>query len=189
MRLPLTKVYRAFPEFDGVGTEQCERLVRRVRANGHWLLLLTPIGAIVAAVAWIAGLLALVGAFERQPAGRFLADPSTVLVVGIVGATLFGAVGFLLVRDYALLLAMRREIQQIRCRKCKQSMLGLPIHTNTIGKPTPGDAWVRCPECGSKWNLLAIGLTPRDLIPYEQREVDERVAQPGGDWFGKADRL
>lgn len=189
MRLPLTKVYRAFAEFDGVSTEQCERLLRRVRANGHWLMLLTPLGAMVAATGWIIGLLAVVGSLERQPAGWLLDDPSAVLAVGIIGATLFGAVGFLLVRDYALLLAMRREVRLVRCRKCKQSMLGLPVQTNSIGKHTPGDAWVRCPECGTRWDLLAIGLTPRDLIPFEQREVDDRVAQPGGDWFGKANRL
>lgn len=189
MRLPLTKVYRAFPEFDGVSTEQCERLLRRVSANGHWLMVMTPLGAMVAAMVWIAGLLAVVGSFQRQPAGRFMADPNAVLVVGIVGATLCGALGFLFVRDHALLLAMRREVRMVRCRKCKQSLLGLPIRTNSIGQHTPGDASVRCPECGTKWDLMAIGLTPRDLIPFEQREVDERMGTKGGDWFGRADRL
>ena len=61
---------------------------------------------------------------------------------------------------------IRREMKGPVCPKCKSSLIGLRVETRgTI--PDPAQNRVRCPECGSNWRMLDIGLTPRDLAPPE----------------------
>jgi hypothetical protein len=54
--------------------------------------------------------------------------------------------------------------------------VGLPIRV--VGDDgDPSKRYVRCPECGRTHNLLEHGITPRDLVPFEQRIARADLAQ------------
>ncbi len=188
MRIPFTRPYRAFEEFDGVSTEECERHLRRVVGSIGWLPC-AMLGTGVLGGALAIAILAFV--YETSPRWRQQIIDSessqTVALVVAVAFVLFAlSLSMLLTRDYAIYRGIHREIHRARCPKCRQSLLGVPVRApHSAGKPTPGDAWVRCPECGKRYNLMEIGLTPRDLIPFEFREASPDIATKRGEWFGK----
>jgi len=175
MRLPFTKVYRAFSEFDSLSDEECERYVRHVRSQRRWQYELLPlITTLVLMLVWPVGWVVLTDEFpgQRLPIpdshdGRvILLGATTVLFPALVGLTL---------RDFALWWGVRDEVNRARCPKCLQSLLGVPVQEIGLG----GDLakrFIRCPECGRKYMLLDIGITPRDLIPFEQRAVSPDFA-------------
>lgn len=176
MRIPLTKAYRAFEEFDRLPDEECERYMRGVAADGPWQVSLLPtIGLAMAIVGWP---LAVYFGWSWVPRGiRELADfrlESGILfgsIMGVVSWVFVSAAVYWLLRDWGLWYALREQIARVRCPKCKYSLLGIPITHRNLGLPVPGDAWIRCPECGKRQNLLEVGITPRDLIPMEERVV------------------
>lgn len=180
MRLARVKVWRAFRELDPIPDEECLRYIRRVRIMmPTWRRLLPVPAGILGAAAWIA----LCWSIERSvPVLGWIHDRSYyVAAVGasvwIGGAVLAAGLAGLAVRDGLLLLALREEIHRARCPKCKQSFAGLPIRYQSLNPQQPGDARVRCPECGREWVLLDIGLTVRDLVPFEQRAMPSDVAK------------
>jgi hypothetical protein len=107
-----------------------------------------------------------------------------------VAVVLTGLLAGLLARDVVLLHLLRREVHKARCPGCRQSLMGLPITFRSLGPPEPGDAKVRCPECGRQWVLFDIGLTPQDLVPWEMRGVPKdygKVRRAGARaWHGRA---
>jgi hypothetical protein len=177
MRVPGVKVWRAFHELDHLTDGECISVCRRVIAEMEpWR----------GRVPWVAGAVAtllaaaVVGTILHK-AGALTLDleriaPWALVVIVIILATAFAA-GFVAVRDANLYLLIRRDIQRVRCRKCQQSLVGLKVIETALYPGTPGDARVRCPECGKLWTLLELGLTPRDLIPYEERVADQHVGK------------
>jgi len=190
MRLPFVKVYRAFPELDYLPDAECERVVRLARAKkstwlegAPWLLTLLSLIAWPLAWAWV------VAEFGAARVGRFIPLPSeddSAYILLVVTAILFAAVIRFIARDLLLYYALRDEIDLARCPKCKQSLLGVRIHYVGLDIGTPGMSFVRCPECGRHHNLLDLGLTPRDLIPYELREMRPDVGQIRYPGFSRA---
>ena len=190
MRIPFSKHYRAFPEFDNLPDEECRRHMRAVVANFSELMRLLPLGVgITVAAGWALGVLAgdqFLGIGRYLPLFepvKFSTAPGTVgitlhamiwLVVTSVG---LGGMTGLLLRDWLLWRALGREVHRTRCRRCGYSLLGVPLMDRGQGHREPGDFHVRCPECGKRWVLLEVGLTPRDLIPYEERLVREDVGE------------
>ncbi len=172
MRIPLTKPYRAFEEFDQLPDEECERFMRGVAAQGPWQVTLLPtFGLVIAAVGWP---LSIALGWDRLPKGiHDMAAYSVELaaVVGVVSWVGISTAAYALLRDWGLWYCLREQIARVRCPKCKYSLLGIPIKHRGLGQPVPGEAWIRCPECGKRQNLLEIGVTPRDLIPMEERVV------------------
>jgi hypothetical protein len=171
MRLPFTKVYRAFPEFDSLPDEECERYVRHVRVHQRLQFQLIPvITTVVLAIAWPIVWAEL--SYEHQ-LDRYIPLPDSydgrVLLLGVT-SILVPALAGLLLRDMALWLGVRDEVNRARCPKCRQSLLGVPVQEVGLGGD-PAKRFIRCPECGRKFMLLDIGITPRDLIPFEQRAV------------------
>ncbi len=188
MRIPFTKAYRAFEEFDGVSTEQCERHLRRVAGSMSWLPLVMMAAGVLAGGAAVGVLVFLYHTSPgwRAPIEQDESAQTLALVVAVAFVVFVAAIGALLVRDYAIYRGIHREIHKARCPKCKQSLLGVPVRApHSAGLPTPGDAWVRCPECGKRHDLMQIGLTPRDLIPLEFREASPDLATKRGSWFGR----
>jgi len=171
MRLPFTKVYRAFAEFDSLSDEECERYVRHVRAQQRWQYQVLPVlTAIVLVLVWPVAWTQLSRQFtlsdwiplpNSQDARVVLLGVTTVLVPALAG---------LVLRDLALWWGVRDEVNRARCPKCHQSLLGVPVQEIGLGGD-PAKRFIRCPECGRKYMLLDIGITPRDLIPFEQRAV------------------
>lgn len=179
MRLPLTKIYRAFPELAHLSDGECEQVVRRVRLGRR-----TPVLAYgAAAVAGVGVWLGLLWELLRR-SGIGIPDLDTqferlsvVSAIAVGGSAAAAGLAVLLARDLLLWRAVRAYIHRARCPKCRQSLLGLPVQQRSIGPPLPGEAWVRCTECGRKVVLMDVGLTPLDLVPWEQREVPPDFAR------------
>lgn len=177
LRLPFTKVYRAFPEFDGLSDEECRRYVRHVRVHQRWQYQLIPLLAGLALlIVWPVG---WVVAERNLPLRQWvpvpLSDDLRILLLGVT-SILVPAMTMLLLRDLALWWGVRDEVNRARCPKCRQSLLGVPVQEVGVGGD-PAKRFIRCPECGKKYMLLDIGITPRDLIPFEQRAVAPDFAQ------------
>jgi hypothetical protein len=178
MRLPFTKVYRGFPEFDALPDEDCERYVRSVRATRPGLVNTVPLAtALTLLVLWPAAWCGLWTWDEDLVLAWVPLPPSDDMrVVLLAGTTLLVPVlSALLLRDAALWWGVRQEVNRARCPKCRQSLLGVPVQEVGVGGD-PAKRFIRCPECGRRYMLLEIGITPRDLVPFEQRAVSPGFA-------------
>ncbi|MCC6660402.1 MAG: hypothetical protein IT437_05905 [Phycisphaerales bacterium] len=155
MRLPYSKVYRAFPELDRFDDGQCRLFVRqatagslRRRAAGAGLQLLA---AVCGVFAWL--LIVGVG----QSLLRLLRDGAVRDVLTIVlaaGLVFVPSIAALITRDAWLRRSVRARLVSARCPGCEYSLLGLPV---VLGVAV-------CPECGQELDLERMGLTPKDLI-------------------------
>jgi DNA-directed RNA polymerase subunit RPC12/RpoP len=94
---------------------------------------------------------------------------------GIAAVVAF-IVAKLLVRDFLIYLGVRAEINRVRCPHCRHSLQGLRIDEVGTGLD-PTMRFVRCVECGRRHRLIDLGLTPMDLVPFEQRIVPENFAR------------
>ncbi len=151
MRLPLSKVYRAFPELDRFSDEQCRAWQQL--ANDYWPW--KRIGALLLAVAMFpvmwAGLMTLVTLLGNWSGFRPLNDlpaPFGLMVVLLfVALPIFAAaLVSLSIRDWWTRRCLRRFIDDRIC-SCGYSLLGLPH------EPFEDRARVHCPECGT-WHKI-----------------------------------
>lgn len=190
MRLPFFKVYRAFHELDYLPDAECQRVVRLARTKrSAWLEGAPWLLALLSVLAWPLAWVWVVQEFGLARVGRFVPIPTEEEVAFILLAittVLFAAFVRFVARDLLLWHALRDEIDQARCPKCKQSLLGVRIQYVGLDVGIPGKSFVRCPECGRNHNLLELGLTPRDLIPYELREMRPDVGQIRYPGFSRA---
>ncbi len=177
MRIPGTKVYRAFPEFDRFTDEQCERFLAAAVQLGwrrvlRWVITGVA-GVVLFVVAVVPSLFARV-ALEKPLALSglltFVADLLSVLVPSCVGG--FGGV---LVRDVLLRQHLRRLINtRGSCSACGYRLLGLPVsEANTVA----------CPECGH------VSEVDPSLGELTIREGTEGVAGVGAGGAQKVERL
>lgn len=153
MRVPLAKVYRAFPELDRFSDEQCETYVllatreRQLERAGLWALN----GLILAAgIPLLAALTAAV-VMPRQRRGEDIFDYGIVFTLAIAVPS-FTALSL---RDRWLRWAIERHLRGAHCPKCRYLLLGLPVRHGSV----------TCPECGDVIVLAAIGVAPEDLLP------------------------
>ncbi len=144
MRIPVGKIYRAFPELDRFTDEQCERFVRAACRQGwrrhvHRLIvgLAVFFSMVLATVAvyavgnWLDRVLPL--GLDRS--GWFWPFAGTSLFV--VLSPIFLS---LLLRDRLLLRRLRLVIRaRGTCPGCRYSLLGITVGDGNI---------VTCPECG-----------------------------------------
>lgn len=186
MRIPLSKVYRAFPELDRFSDAECERYVKRARrAQLKWMWV--PVVAMPFSLALIAGLIFIItktldptiraiGRFaDRALGGVFDAVfgpdlfPSDLLVPGafLLASTIGPWLTFAVLRDRLLRRAIARRLEITECTACEQSLVGLPLLAD---QPT---AAVRCPECGAVMVLSHLGLTPADIIARDHGVVGD----------------
>ena len=179
MRTPFTPLSRSFPAEGVVPDGEVRRLLERggrMRPIHGWLY--AAVGVIAGSV-WLgaAGLLldTLGGTAAIIGGDELIAAALAVAVFG--GAIVAGFAAALLAWDRARYRAVARELARARCRKCRHTLLGLPVHYTGIGPPLPGEAKVRCPECGHQMILLDMGLRPEDLVPLEQRGVPKDYAK------------
>lgn len=176
MRIPLSKVYRAFPELDRFSDAECERFVLQVsrqRLGTRYLIGVAPVIGLVVSI-----IVLVVVMVYGQPSLKWLSDvlnrladfvqPDREADIGhlalffaalmwVITSTYLSA---LLARDWHLRRGIRLRLEVTNCTACRQSLLGLPLLAGERGEP----AAVRCPECGTRLVLQEIGLTPRDII-------------------------
>lgn len=159
MRLPLAKIWRAFPELDRFDDAVCAQYVAEARRS-RWvsrlvlLALLLP-GGIIACVVGLGVSGALLG--WLLPVDH---DFGTISVIVIILVMLTPQVLILsslfMVRDRWLRWAVRGRLETMACTACRYNLLGL----TPIGEA--GDQHVVCPECGRH-----VKLTPEMLEQLE----------------------
>lgn len=160
MRIPFSKVHRAFPELDVFSDAECRtfvQLAQRERAVG---LLGTAMGAVVASIgsgsfaAYVVwkSLKEWLGDPDLRPTNDVLFGILFVLTTfaGIFAAAFVG----LLIRDFWIRWAISSRLRIARCGRCTYSLLGLSVI----------DDRVQCPECGDSTRLSDRGLTPADIL-------------------------
>jgi hypothetical protein len=161
MRLPWDKIYRAFPELDRFSDQECERYLLQARSQKR----IGPIPGLLAlatVAAWCLAAVPMVQSWFRR--GYFRGpghiDPvrTGLLLAAVIGTPLLV---YYVARDVRLRRALRHRLDNARCPRCRQSLLGLPM---IPGAPRPA---VRCTECGQDIDLAEIGLTPADILPRQ----------------------
>lgn len=136
MRLPLSKVYRAFPELDRFDDAACRAFVSDVSRQHWWSALRTAIFSTVIAVLLALGGLTLIGTeMARRDSALTQWAELAGLVAVFVGPIVFG----MAMRDWWLRRRLQERIDASRCFACNYSLIGMPA----------GDAGVCCPECGA----------------------------------------
>ena len=167
MRIPLSKLYRAFPELDQFSDQQCEQFVQRAReSEGYtsWKAGI-PFLAVGIAASTLAALQCGLGTAAVQLSQRMFGRVHGVdifaacsVVTWVLGLALSGLIARDLVLWRFLKHAIWRRIERMRCAKCQYSLLGQREH----------DGIVRCPECGEITTLRLLGLNSEaDLLPPE----------------------
>ncbi len=159
MRLPASKVYRAFRELDRFTDEQCGWYVRRaIRKHAISMAFMGSVGTALGGLVFgIVGALAvLIGrAIEDGNVHNWMVYHSLAetMLIGVFIAIPAGAglVTWLWVRDRWLRWAIRRELRRSTCPKCEYQLLGLRVDAGTV----------RCPECGLQTRLDLLNLDCR----------------------------
>lgn len=161
MRVPGSKVYRAFSELDPFSDAECVAYVRMVRQRHRLMHGVATVFGVGLALGCIVGFGSLMVSFtasiDDQP-GRSVFDSAwgTLLLLLLIVAVpvMTGGVAFLVVRDVALRRGVRRHLGKVQCHGCGYSLLGLAVV----------DGVVRCPECGEGLELAKYGLSEGDVL-------------------------
>jgi hypothetical protein len=144
MRLPVRRIYRAFPELDRFSDEQCRRFVKAAsrgwRVVLHVLLILAVLIPGLLASAWAADK-AFEASEEYQNGQRHdviwapIAAGAATIPLFILAALLA-----LVVRDLLLRLRIGRILRRdSSCPKCHYRLVGLAVSRQST---------ITCPECG-----------------------------------------
>ena len=158
MRLPLSKVYRAFPELDRFPDEDCARFVGfATLANRRSQIIVSVLSVAV----FVGGAVLLWPSFGSRVyviVDDVLATTDSKLglwaVAGsILANLLIPAFAVLFIRDFWLRWVVRKQIGTTLC-PCGYSLLGLESHSGVVV----------CPECGSPTILEHRGLTPEQIL-------------------------
>ena len=165
MRLPRSKIYRAFPELDEYSDDQCRAYVKSASRTGRrsWGLF-----CVLAVIGWFGGFSVLfVGASSTAAWVKSRQHTGFLEFLSVVGA-LTAAVGVptisvVMARDRWLRQAIARHLNTSLCPECRYQLLGLI--------PTGGA--VRCPECGLEHSLAALGFSEQQ---WEQMLVGQELA-------------
>ena len=169
MRIPISKIYRAFPEFDTFTDEQCERFMLRVKLSGSKQTVPILVGVLVAIITLI--LSCAVSGFiydaVREGLGRqsalkleFVMDLLSLLLPGLLAFLLGLFARDLLLRRH-LRLVIEDKLNRIRCLGCKYILIGQTVTNDRVC----------CPECGRVHHLGELGVVEADLIPPQADEV------------------
>lgn len=159
MRIPVSKIYRAFPELDKFSDEVCEQYVLRARnrrmGSGCVTAVLAVAAAVVSCIA-MSGCLGFVVAPLAQSLGLRIGDPyqNAVIVLAAIAVPVCAIMVGFVIRDAWLRWAIRGCIDAARCGKCDYSLLGLPAERGIV----------TCPECGTPFDLTHAGLTAEDVL-------------------------
>ncbi|MBL0928127.1 MAG: NUDIX domain-containing protein [Phycisphaerales bacterium] len=159
MRIPGTRIYRAFPELDRFSDADCAAWIERAKERGGKVLALAPI---------VTGCVLLpVGAVLAFVLSRFADETLDILTltVSVFAAVVVGVptMSTLLVRDRLLRRAIRAAVLGATCPRCAYSLLGLRVTEGAV----------RCPECAHLTVLAERDLTPDDIL------AGKALAPPG----------
>ncbi|HRJ49720.1 MAG: hypothetical protein KF787_10765 [Phycisphaeraceae bacterium] len=150
MRLPLSKIYRAFPELDSFTDDQCVRYVAAARKGwpSRLLAALACLGTLLLTIITLGIVVGLAMEMDSHP-----------LLMAAVLFAIFpsGVLAAMIVRDAFLRAWLRRRILNATCGGCGYSLLGLSASMSQAG------LILRCPECGGENELAQRGLTVAEV--------------------------
>jgi hypothetical protein len=157
MRIPRSKVYRAFAELDAYDDARCERFVAAAKGGwvGRWSRRALVIGVTIGLlVGGMAGVLAIMNEVQgdRRTYGDVWAYLATLAIVpGVAAPVLLGV----LLRDWLLRRRIGRVLRRLGvCIDCGYGLVGLPVSEEHT---------VACPECGRVVQVdPALGQLVRD---------------------------
>lgn len=151
MRIPHSKVWRAFPEFDRFSDESCRAFVQRVSRIGPRAARMWAATILVGGIGLTAMYLLLARIRESVFHDPHIFDTTTPgLVLLSVLMISSGVMTGLVVRDVVLRLELRRLIgSSAQCPRCGYLRIGLYIDESCV---------VRCPECA-----LVAELDPQTI--------------------------
>ena len=163
MRLPTSKIYRAFSELDGFNDAQCQLLMQRVRLemSSRQTMILAVIGVALAVmlVMWPIMNQILEILKQHNPRWAMAGRDLWRMWVWTLGVVLPATVAGFYTRDTfmrkLLVRAINVHIERVRCPQCKYILIGQRDHNGSV----------TCPECGHTTLLHLLGLEPADLIP------------------------
>ncbi|MBX3408782.1 MAG: hypothetical protein KF859_02715 [Phycisphaeraceae bacterium] len=162
------KVYRAYRELDMFSEGECRALMQRVRENASATFMIVP--AVIGALVYLPLSYAIISGYAMDLWMRYYpleVLPYTLALSVVLGAVVITVLLMILTREVQYWFAVGRELRRKLCRKCGQTLIGLPLEI--MGDtPDPNRVYVRCAECGYRANLLELGLTRRDLIPADE---------------------
>lgn len=147
MRIPRSKVYRAFPELDAFSDEQCRGFVRSAsRSWGRRGVRLVIQGVVAGAALGATSMLSrwLVEWLGRAAEVWFRQDASFLFTMGVLlFFVLFStSMAWLMTRNIQLRRAIRWVMgSRGSCGACAYGLTGLPVS---------GEGEVMCPECGMR---------------------------------------
>ncbi|MCC6426155.1 MAG: hypothetical protein IT435_04975 [Phycisphaerales bacterium] len=163
MRIPLHKVYRAFPELDRFTDAECERYIAYIlKSRGRGRLISLAVSAVGSLVVVVVSAPFLMFAARRlsnlladtkwMPSGGMSVEITTVLLLVLSGAL---GIGWLVCGDVLLRRLLFARLKESRCPGCGYSLLGLAVLEQ--GR-------VLCPECGQYTYLSEQQLSREDLL-------------------------
>jgi len=157
MRLPFSKVYRAFSELDRFDDLACRSYVREAARRMPIADLSVKAAALAAArFLLFAGVLA-----GANLAMRLTFRPAASAAALVWGLCLFpGPLVGAFIRDRWVRSQLRLVLRQASCPACGYSLLGLVPRPG----PPPEGEFVVCPECGECSGLASRGLTRASLM-------------------------
>lgn len=160
--LPRVAMYRAFPELDRFGDEQCVGLVAQARArHGPPHLIVPPLAWLGLSAVWIGLAMPVALSVPSESWAAGLGVLSFILCVFVFPVAAFW------VRDAWVRRSLRRVIVDARCPRCNYSMLGLPEHEGVV----------RCPECG----FARPASEMREVLALQENSAPRgEVAAEGG---------
>jgi len=175
---PFANPWKGEPEFEGIPESLCRgALQQAVESRPHLATMGSLLGFVLGGCAsiplsWFSWRWwsSLPDDFQEK---YTLAFASVALLVGLGVVRAGVAIG----TDLGKARALRAWLGRCRCPKCRYQLMGIPIRHNGLGVPQPGTAVIRCPECGFRGNLLELGLTPNELIPFRERVVPSNIGE------------
>lgn len=176
MRIPASKVYRAFPEFDRFDDATCERYIRAMctapgRFWRRWIE--RVLWAMAYVVVVLVGFLTVGIAAERAFGVSSTVSDSLVLLVMALSMLLACTAGPLLVlvfRDLVLRRRISAQLTLTKCPACRYNLLGVPLQPSLdgadggAGKNGAESGGVICPECGFVTSFADIAPETAEAI-------------------------
>lgn len=158
MRIPLSKVYRAFPELDRFSDAECEGFMRlaSLQYEGSRLFLgVTNVMLwIVVCVVCVVLTGEAVWAARGTGMGDALEHADWIVLAGSGLSILIPSLLVMWRHDRWLKRALVVRLREVKCAECSYVLLGLEVVQDGI----------TCPECGQRFLLTPRGLTPADVL-------------------------
>src|SRR5262245_6158407 len=164
MRIPILKIYRAFPELDEFSDRQCEVFLQRVKREDDYDA--SVFGAVILGAVLTVIILIVISNILFRIGARFEVSAALLLALWFGGVPLGALLGRDIVLRQRLKAGIWRRLELIRCPQCKYSLLGQRVSAGVV----------TCSECGEKTTLHAMGLASADdLLPPADGHFTSRL--------------